>query len=234
MEYPLWTGDLRPFVLKECARANCSPHFQLEEIKVTATVTAQPGALEDAMRADPLLLQKMQTAGKQTVEEDLAKLMAYWVAMAETEITKIQGNNTLSAQNKDVQIRTALQKLPQNLAQTKMQILPKVDASAKKVWENLCRVRSEYRKYQIQCGLHIATAAVKIVTGAVTAAGSAGTALVFSLIGIAATAAGITAEIVEMTKQAEDIEIVVGKSVVGVLKKRPDSSKLNTRSEERR
>ena len=229
MEFTLWTGDLRPFVLKECARANCSPkHFQLEEIKVNAIVTAQPGALEDAMRADPLLLQKMQAAGKQTVEDDLAKLMAYWVGMAETEIGKIESNTQLSAQNKDVQIRTVLQKMPQNLAQTKMQILPKVDASVKRVWEDLCRVRSAYRKYQIQCGLHIAAAAVKITTGAVTAAASAGTALIFGLIGIAATVLKITGELVDMSKEAEKVEKEVCKSVLNVLKKRPDSSKWNT------
>ncbi len=77
MGFTLWTGDLRPFVLKECAKANCTPkHFELQDIKVLAEVGEDSGALQNAMRQDPLLLQKMSNAAKKVVEEDLAQLMA--------------------------------------------------------------------------------------------------------------------------------------------------------------
>jgi len=229
MEFTLWTGDLQLFVLKECAQANCSPkHFQLPKIEVSATVSAPPGAMEDAMKADPLLLQKMQTAGKQTVEQDLAKLMAYWVGMAEAEIAKIESSTSLSVANKDAQIRMVVQKVPQNLAQTKMQILPKVESSAKKVWDDLCKVRSGYRKYQIHCGLHIAAGSVKIVTGVVSTVGTGGVSLVFGIIGIAASAASVVGELWSMSKDAEKVEKDVAKSIIAVLKKRPDATKWNT------
>jgi hypothetical protein len=228
-EFTLWDHDLRPFVLKECARANCSPkHFQLQEIKVHATVTAQPGAFEDAMKTDPLLLQKMEKAGKQVVEEDLAKLMAYWVGMAETDISKIEANNTLTAQVKQGQIQARLQALPQNLAQTKIQILPKVEAAAKRVWEDLCRTQAAYRKYLIRCGISIAANTVKIVTTAIATVGTAGAALAMGIIGAASGAAGIAKQLYNMSKDAEKVEKQLGNSVVSVLKKRPDASKWNT------
>ncbi len=165
MGFTLWTGDLRPFVLKECAKANCTPkHFELQDIKVLAEVGEDSGALQNAMRQDPLLLQKMSNAAKKVVEEDLAQLMAYWVGTAETDISKIEANNTLTVQGKQGQIQARLQMLPQNLAQTKIQILPKIEAAAKRVWEELCRTQAAYRKYLIRCGLSIAANTVKIVT----------------------------------------------------------------------
>ncbi len=229
MGFTLWTGDLRPFVLKECAKANCTPnHFELQDIKVLSEVGEDSGALQNAMRQDPLLLQKMSNAAKKVVEEDLAQLMAYWVGMAETDISKIEANNTLTVQGKQGQIQARLQMLPQNLAQTKIQILPKIEAAAKRVWEELCRTQAAYRKYLIRCGLNIAANTVKIVTTTIATVGTAGAALAMGVIGIVSGGAGIARQLYFMSKDAEELEKKVGHSVVAVLKKRPDASKWNT------
>ena len=89
------------------------------------------GGLQKALSQDPLLKGQMMEAGA-SVMRDLAHLMAYWVGMAETEITKIAENPALSDAAKNTQIQVIAGKLPNNLALTKQQILPKVQAAAKR------------------------------------------------------------------------------------------------------
>src|SRR5258706_12342366 len=155
MELTIWSGNLRSQFLDACNRKGCPEGaFELPNIKVNAFLNDTQGALQKALTQDPLLKNQMMEAGA-GVMRDLAQLMAYWVGMAETEITKIAENPSLSDAAKKTQIDGILGKLPNNFAQTKQHILPKVQEAAMKVWDNLFRTRSEYRKYWIQYGLHL-------------------------------------------------------------------------------
>ncbi len=221
MELTIWSGNLRSQVLDACNSKGCpTRHFELPDIKVNAFLNDTQGALQKALTQDPLLKNQMMEAGA-GVMRDLAQLMAYWVGMAETEITKIAENPSLSDAAKKTQIDGILGKLPNNLAQTKQQILPKVQAAAMKVWDNLCRTRSEYRKYLIQAGLHIVAGTAKIITTTVATVGTAGGTLVLGIIGIVSGVAGIGKELYNLSKDAEKVESEVFKSVVATLKKKP-------------
>ena len=132
MELTIWSGNLRSQVLEACNSKGCPPrHFELPDIKVDAFLNDIQGGLQKALSQDPLLKSQMMEAGA-SVMRDLAHLMAYWVGMAETEITKIAENPALSDAAKNTQIQVIAGKLPNNLALTKQQILPKVQAAAKR------------------------------------------------------------------------------------------------------
>jgi hypothetical protein len=123
MELTIWSGNLRSQVLEACNSKGCPPrHFELPDIKVDAFLNDIQGGLQKS---------QMMEAGA-SVMRDLAHLMAYWVGMAETEITKIAENPALSDAAKNTQIQVIAGKLPNNLALTKQQILPKVQAAAKR------------------------------------------------------------------------------------------------------
>jgi hypothetical protein len=221
MEITIWSGNLRSQVLEACNSKGCPPrHFELPDIKVDAFLNDMQGALQKALTQDPLLKGQMMEAGA-SVMRDLAQLMAYWVGMAEMEITKIAENPALSDAAKNTQIQVIAGKLPNNLAQTKQQILPKVQAAAMKVWENLCRTRAEYRKYLIQAGLNIVAGTAKIITTTIATVGTAGGALVLGIFGIVSGAASIGGELYSLSKDAEKVEGELFKSVMATLKKKP-------------
>jgi len=223
MQLTIWTGNLRSQVLDACNSKGCPPrHFELPDIKVDVFINDIQGGLQKALLQDPLLKGQMMEAGG-SVMQDLAQLMAYWVGMAEMEISKIAENNALSDATKNTQILAIAGKLPNNLAQTKQQILPKVQAAAMKVWENLCRTRSEYRKYLIQAGLNIAAGAAKVITTTIATVGTAGGALVLGIFGIVSGVASIGGELYSLSKDAEKVEGELFKSVMATLKKKPSA-----------
>jgi len=89
MELTIWSGNLRSQVLEACNSKGCPPrHFELPDIKVDAFLNDIQGGLQKALSPDPLLKGQMMEA-RASVMRDLAQLMAYWVGMAETEITKV-------------------------------------------------------------------------------------------------------------------------------------------------
>jgi hypothetical protein len=221
MELTIWLGNLRSQVLDACNSKGCPPrHFELPEIKVNAFLNDMQGGLQKALTQDPLLKARMMEAGGSVIG-DLAQLMAYHVGMAEMEISRIAENAALSDAAKQTQIQGIVGKLPGNLALTKQQILPKVQAAAMKEWDNLCRARSEYRKYLIQAGLNIAAGTAKIITTTIATVGTAGGTLALGIIGIVSGAASIGGELYSLSKDAEKVESEVFKSVVATLKKKP-------------
>lgn len=224
MQITIWSGNLKQQVFTECNAKGCPPrHFEMPDIQVQIFIDDVQGGLQQALMQDPLLKARMMDAGGSVVG-DMAQLMAYWVTMAETEITKIADNSTLTDSAKQSQIQLILGKLPNNLAQTKQQILPKVQAAAMNVWTDLCRTRSEYRKYLIQAGLNIAASAAKVIITTVTTVGTAGAALALGIFGIVSGVAGIGGELYGLSKDAEKVESEVFKSVIATLKKKNRNS----------
>lgn len=224
VEITIWSGNLKQQVYDAANSKGCAPrHFEMPDIKVQIFLNDVQGALQKALMQDPLLKGRMMEAGGSVVG-DMAQLMAYWVCMAETEITKIAENTALTVSAKQTQIQTILGKLPNNLAQTKQQIQPKVQAAAMREWQELCRSRSEYRKYLIQAGLNIAAGSAKVIFTTIATVGTAGGALALGIFGVVSGAAGIAGELYNLGKEAEKVESEVFKSVVATLKKKGRTS----------
>ena len=219
MEVLLWSGNVKPQVIDACKSKGCLPTaFAVPDIRTKIFLNDVQGSLQKALQTDPLLKAQMMEAGASVVS-DMAQLMAYWVGMANTEVLQISQNATLTQDAKTAQIQTILGRLPSNIEQTRMQILPKVQTAAMNKWKELCRTRSEYLKYQIQAGLTIATDIVKTTTTVVATIGTAGSTLVLGIMGIVSGVAGVIGEVYNLSKDAETVVGEVFNALLGTLSK---------------
>jgi hypothetical protein len=222
VELILWSGNLKSQILDVCRTKNCMPrHFEMPDVNVKVIISEMQGGLQQALGQDPLLKGRMMDAGGAVVS-DLAQLMAYQVGVTEIEATKIAENTTLTESLKKTQLDVLLGKLPNQLEQAKQNILPKAQKAAMGAWDDLCRSRSEYRKYLIQAGLNIAAGAAKVIITTVTTVGTAGATLALGIFGIVSGCAGIAGELYGLSKDAEKVESEVFKSVVATLKQKRD------------
>jgi hypothetical protein len=224
VELILWSGNLKSQILDVCRTKNTVPrHFEMPDVNVHVVISEMQGGLQQALTQDPLLKARMMEAGGAVVA-DMAQLMAYQIGVTHIEAAKIAENTALTESLKKTQLDVLLGKLPNNLAQTKTQILPKAQNAAMAVWNNLCVSKSEYRKYQIQAGLNIAAGTAKVIISTVTTVGTAGATLALGIFGILSGAAGIAGEFWNLSKDAEKVEGEVFTAIMNTLKKKNRNS----------
>jgi hypothetical protein len=126
--------------------------------------------LVEAAMKDPLLHQRMVNTVQALVTEDLAKLMAYQVGVADAKAKEATraGNQAMA--------QTAIQSVERLLGETRSQIIPKIEAAAGNVWKELNRTKKEYLAYQIKCGVKVtASVTSAVLSGVAAGAAVAGT-----------------------------------------------------------
>lgn len=168
-DYLLVDLDITKEILHEFTPA----YVKLRDVKVTVHLPDDRKIVEAAMK-DPLLHNKMVNTVQNLVRGDLAKLMAFQVAAAD-----INAKDALQA-GQLAHAAAAAASVEQRLANTRTQIIPKIETAAGQVWRELTRTKKEYTAYQVKCGIKIVGSAIS--TGMSIAAAATAPVLAIALV----------------------------------------------------
>lgn len=194
MAYVLFSKDVWPTVNRFVQPV----HIQVSQIIVEIEITDDRVRL--AAAKDPLLHQRMVNSVQLLVDNDLCQLLAYQLGISDANAGRAKklGN--------EAQFRAAVSEAPQALERVKQQIVPRIEAAATQVWQNLTQTRQEYRGYQIKTVLKIGASVTSIGVGIGSAAASTGASLAVSIYGIVKGVADLLVTFRNAAQEAEGIE----------------------------